>query len=67
MTFHVKYVRQVIEALRADPLARNVKVMVGGYPFKIAPDLWQEIGADGFATDAPGAVEQANFLIGSVK
>lgn len=63
MTFHIRFVRELIEKIRAGDETKNVKVLVGGYPFNVAPDLWREIGADGFAKDAPGAVATANKLM----
>lgn len=63
MTFHVRAVRKLIEAIRASETAKNIKIMVGGYPFNVAPDLWREIGADGFSTNADEAVAVANRLI----
>ncbi len=63
MTFHIRFVRKLIEKIRADEQTKNVKILVGGYPFNVAPDLWREIGADGFAKDAPGAVATANRLM----
>ena len=54
--------RRVIEALDAEGLRGKVKVMVGGAPVK---QSWaQEIGADGYAEDAQGAVELAKRLVG---
>jgi methanogenic corrinoid protein MtbC1 len=63
MTFHLRYVREMIEAIRRDRATENVKIMVGGYPFNIAPELWKEIGADAFARNAESAVETAEILI----
>jgi methanogenic corrinoid protein MtbC1 len=37
--------------------------MVGGYPFNIAPNLWQSVGADGYARDAQQAVTVAESLV----
>jgi corrinoid protein of di/trimethylamine methyltransferase len=49
--------RKVIEALGAAGLRERVKVMVGGAPVSRA---WaDEIGADGYAEDAVGAVDLA--------
>jgi corrinoid protein of di/trimethylamine methyltransferase len=49
--------REVIQALEAAGLRDRVKVMVGGAPVKQG---WaDEIGADGYAEDATGAVELA--------
>jgi corrinoid protein of di/trimethylamine methyltransferase len=54
--------RRVIEAMDAEGLRGKVKVMVGGAPVK---QKWaDEIGADGYAEDAQGAVELARRLVG---
>lgn len=63
MTFHLRYVREMIEAIRRDAATESVKIMVGGYPFNVAPDMWKEIGADAFARDAESAVETAENLM----
>ncbi len=54
--------RRVIEALQAAGLRERVKVLVGGAPVTRA---WaEEIGADGHAEDASGAVAVAKTLLG---
>lgn len=54
--------RRVIEALDREGLRSSVRVIVGGAPVKAA---WaQEIGADGYAEDANGAVDLARRLVG---
>jgi MerR family transcriptional regulator, light-induced transcriptional regulator len=58
----VRVVRELIEQVRAAELPRQVKILVGGYPFKLANDLWKKIGADSCASDAEAAVEAANKL-----
>jgi methanogenic corrinoid protein MtbC1 len=63
MTFHVRVVADLIERVRASELGRDTRILVGGYPFNIAPDLWQQIGADGTAHDAQQAVDLANRLV----
>ena len=52
--------RHVIEALRAAGLRDKVKVMVGGAP--VSQRWADEIGADGYAEDAVGAVRLATTL-----
>lgn len=54
--------RRVIEALEAAGLRQRVKVMVGGAP--VTRGWAQEIGADGYAEDANGAVAVARTLLG---
>ncbi len=56
--------RGVIEALRAAGLRDRVKVMVGGAP--VSQQWADDIGADGFAEDAVGAVDLAVKLTGQV-
>ncbi len=63
MTFHVGAVSDVISDVRAAGLGRDVCILVGGYPFKVSPDLWRRIGADGCARDAAGAVALAGRLM----
>lgn len=53
--------REVIEALHAAGLRESVKVIVGGAP--VTRSWAEEIGADGYAEDAIGAVELANRLV----
>lgn len=62
MTFHVEQVRELIRQVRQGQLP--VKIMVGGYPFNLSPELWRSVGADGFAPDAQTAIRLAERLIG---
>ena len=55
--------RKVIEALSTAGLRERVKVMVGGAP--VSRKWADEIGADGYAEDAVGAVEMAAQLVGA--
>ena len=54
--------KAVIEALEAEGLRDRVKVMVGGAP--VTEEWATSIGADGFAPDAPEAVQMALQLVG---
>jgi methanogenic corrinoid protein MtbC1 len=62
ITYHVRAVESLIAVVRRTPECRGVKILVGGYPFKTAPDLWKIIGADGSASDAQDAVIMGNRL-----
>lgn len=53
--------REVIEALTAAGLRDQVWVMVGGAP--VSQEWAEDIGADGYAEDAIGAVELAKRLL----
>ncbi len=60
---HISKAKNLIQILRDDRKLDEVKVIVGGYPFKKIPDLWKKIGADGWAESADDAIETANKLI----
>jgi methanogenic corrinoid protein MtbC1 len=62
MTFHVRAVEELIVAIRAAEGLRAVKVMVGGYPFNVEPELWRRVGADAYAADASEVVAAAGHL-----
>jgi MerR family transcriptional regulator, light-induced transcriptional regulator len=62
MVSHIPVVEYLIRSLHADPKTRGVKIIVGGYPFAIAPDLWKQIGADAVAKNADEAISTANRL-----
>lgn len=62
LTTTVPQQKVVIEALRAEGLLENVRVMVGGAP--VTQEWATEAGADGFAPDAPEAVQKALTLSG---
>jgi methylmalonyl-CoA mutase cobalamin-binding domain/chain len=62
IAFHTSAVADLIANVRASE-AGDVKILVGGYPFNIASDLWRQVGADGCAHDAQEAVELANRLV----
>ncbi|HKY04027.1 MAG TPA: cobalamin-dependent protein [Blastocatellia bacterium] len=63
MTFNVNVVAEIIAAMRAAPATAGLKIIVGGYPFNVSPDLWREIGADACPGDALEAVALANRLV----
>ncbi len=55
--------REVIKALVVDGIREQVKVIVGGAP--VTRGWAEEIGADGYAEDAMGAVYLAKQLMGA--
>jgi len=65
MSFHVRGVTELIAAVRSR--LSGVKVLVGGYPFNVDPDLWRRIGADGSARDAQEAIELAGRLVAEAR
>lgn len=63
MPFHIRAVADLIAAVRSE-MGGRVKVLVGGYPFNVDPDLWRRLGADASARDAQEGVELAARLMG---
>ena len=49
MTRHVAMVGEYVRGIRARPEIAEVPILVGGYPFNVAADLWKHVGADGCA------------------
>ena len=63
ISYHVEAVRDLITAVRQHPAAGRVKILAGGYPFNLDPDLWRKVGADGSASDAQQAITLANQFV----
>ena len=63
LTTTMLHQKEVIEALKEAGLRDQVKVLVGGAP--ITESWAAEIGADGYADDASGAVAVAKKLVGA--
>lgn len=59
----VRTAGELIEAVRAAPECAGLKILVGGSALNAYPELWREIGADGFATSGAQAVERAEELV----
>jgi len=57
MSFHAQGVAELIAATRA--AGNPPRILVGGPPFNSLPGLWKDVGADGYAPDAAGAVAVA--------
>lgn len=56
-------VETMVKTVRGHPECASVRILVGGYPFIKAPDLWRKVGADGFGADARQAIERASALL----
>ncbi|MDZ7682039.1 MAG: cobalamin-dependent protein [Fodinibius sp.] len=63
LPLHISKAKNLIDKIRADEDMNNLKILVGGYPFRLVPDLWQKIGADASAGSAKEAIKLANKLI----
>ena len=56
IAFHIDKVSDLIAEVRRSRLDKGTKILVGGYPFNIAPNLWKSVGADAYARDAQQAL-----------
>ena len=63
MIFNISSVEGLIGQIRQNESTKDVKILVGGYPFNVAQGLWKTIGADGHAEDALRAIELAKNLV----
>jgi methanogenic corrinoid protein MtbC1 len=63
MPFGVPQIRDCILAIKDSMGIHSPKIMVGGLPFLINPDLSKIIGADATASDARSAVHKAGQII----
>lgn len=63
LTPHVAETERIITALRNDPRTVETKVLVGGAPFMLEPELRESVGADAWAADAREAVRAAESLV----
>jgi methanogenic corrinoid protein MtbC1 len=67
MTSHVPHVRTLIAAVRSDPRCAGVRIVVGGRPFGLAPQLAAHVGADAWAPDGLSAVNVCNALFDTAR
>ncbi len=58
----VRSIAKAIESLREAAPDRHIPIMVGGGAFRVVPDLWKVVGADGCACCATDAVRVAAEL-----
>lgn len=56
-------VEALVSQVRAHPECAGVKILVGGYPFSQATDLWRKVQADGWGNNAQAAIDQARALL----
>lgn len=55
----------LIARVRASEAGQQVKILVGGYPFKVSAGLWRSVNADGFGSDAQQAITIATGWVAS--
>ena len=62
MYFNLEKAQEIINAVHRATGATKIKILLGGYPFKIDDQLWQKLGADGCADNAQEAIALAEKL-----
>jgi len=66
MSFNIPEVKELLERIHREVEieGKDLKIIVGGRPFIVAPDLWKKLDdVDGFAEDIEDAVDLANALV----
>lgn len=63
LTMTMDRAEETIQALDSARLRHKIKIMVGGAP--VTQEWVDKVGADGYASDAPGAVKVAAALVGN--
>lgn len=61
--YNLPAVISLIEKIRKHIKRDQLKIMVGGRPFQISPELWKKVGADFQALNAVEAIKIANKII----
>jgi methanogenic corrinoid protein MtbC1 len=64
LTGHLGEAASLIRLVHESEFAKNVRIIVGGYPFNVTENLWKNVGADGYGRDANDALRVANSLVG---
>jgi len=62
MHFHIEKAQRMIEEIRRSTSGSKVKIILGGYTFKVNDTLWKTLGADGSANNAHDAILLARNL-----
>lgn len=63
MPYHISILKETIQYIKESEELKQVKILVGGYPFIEDHALVEKVGADAFASDARIGLEIANKLI----
>ena len=60
---HLGQATALIDGLRQREGTKHTRVLVGGYPFNLSPNLWKKTGADGYAPNAQSALRTAEEVL----
>jgi methanogenic corrinoid protein MtbC1 len=61
--YNVGAVKELVDQIRKSEDTSHIKILVGGRPFVLAPDLWKKVGADGCPSNAIESITLAEKLI----
>ncbi len=61
--FNIPQVTELINYIKSETDPEKLKILVGGKAFNSYHELWKQVNADGYASDAEGAVNEAYRLI----
>lgn len=65
LTTGVEPIRKTVQLMEEQGLRRRVKVLIGGAPISLSPELWlREVKADDYGKDAVDAVRKVKMLLG---
>jgi methanogenic corrinoid protein MtbC1 len=56
-----------VRELKSRLNGNDVKIIVGGAPFRFDQELWREVGADGYGKDSSEAITAITKLMGEMK
>lgn len=62
-TLGLRPMARLVETVRRSRAGKGIKILVGGLPFRLAPELAEAVGADGVARTASEAVRLADRLL----
>lgn len=62
MFYNLKNTQDLIVEVKEKCWNKNLKIIVGGQAFQMEPNIWKDIGADGYTKDAREAVALARQL-----
>lgn len=62
--FNLSAMTDLVRTVRGSADATTLKILVGGRPFNLVPNLWERVGAHGTAASATEAVTLADELVG---
>lgn len=60
MPFNIRHGDVIIREIRASPVLRKIRIILGGQAFTYAKDLWRHLEANGYARNAQEVVRLAN-------